>query len=83
MPNWKPKDTNKNRKIADEVARYYYAYFNFMGRKPKYRAIATHFERSETWVGHYLGRARDLGFIRDEWIVRIENRERLSIDSEI
>lgn len=77
MPSWKPKDTNRNRKIADRVARYYYAYFNFMGRKSTNKAIAIRFRRSDVWAGQYLNLARDLGFIRNEWIVRIENREKL------
>jgi hypothetical protein len=77
MPSWKPKDTNKNRNMADKIARYYYAYFNFMGHKPTNKIVGMRFSYSDVWASIYLRFARELGFIKNEWIVRIENRKKL------
>jgi hypothetical protein len=69
MPEWTPKDTPKNRRMADRIARYYYAYFNFMGRKPTNKTIGIRFGHSEPWGRTYLNFAWGLRFIRHETMV--------------
>ena len=53
------------RRNAGDIARYYYAHLNFVGKKPTYRIIAKRFGRTISWVNYYLQCARSLGFIHD------------------
>ena len=71
MVYWKPEGEVAGHEKAENVARYYYAYYNFMGHRPTLDAIASRFDRSQSWARNYLMLARDLGFVRKEWDVRI------------
>ena len=71
MAYWKRKNELASREKADKVARYYYAYYNFMGYRPTLDAVANRFNRSQSWARNYLILARDLDFVRKEWDVRI------------
>ncbi len=66
-PRWEPSDTEK----AEKVARYYYAFYNFMGFRPTTHSIGVRFGRSSAWGGQYLRLARKLGSVKKEWDVRI------------
>ena len=66
-PRWEPTDTEK----AEKVARYYYAFYNFMGFRPTTQVIGTKFGYSPTWAGLYLRLARKLDLVKREWDVRI------------
>ena len=64
---WEPTDTAK----AEKVARYYYAFYNFMGFRPTLQAIGIRFGHSSGWAGSYMRLARKLGLVKLEWDVRI------------
>ncbi len=65
-PRWEPTDTEK----AEKVARYYYAFYNFMGFRPTMQVIGTRLGYSHSWASHYMRLARKLGLVI-EWDVRI------------